>query len=182
MIETIEQLKTKASALSSADRADLAHFLLSSLEPEETGHEDEWKTEIARRLARLAEAPFIKVEASKFTEVGYVGRDVESIIRDLTELAVNMVKAKHLEEVQQKAEHLGEDRLLDLLLPPSGPRATAGFTDSSNESVETSPVAESQEATRSKLRLQLRQGKLDQRSVEIEVKERNLPVGVISNV
>ena len=77
------------------------------------------KTEIARRLARLAEAPFIKVEASKFTEVGYVGRDVESIIRDLTELAVNMVKGKHLEDVQQKAERLGEDRLLELLLPRS---------------------------------------------------------------
>ena len=140
------------------------------------------KTEIARRLARLAEAPFIKVEASKFTEVGYVGRDVESIIRDLTELAVNMVKAKHLEEVEQKAEHLGEERLLDLLLPPAGPRSSAGFTDGSNESGEPSPASESQEATRSKLRLQLRQGKLDHRSVEIEVKERNLPVGVISNV
>ena len=87
------------------------------------------KTEIARRLARLAEAPFIKVEASKFTEVGYVGRDVESIIRDLTELAVNMVKGKHLEDVQQKAERLGEDRLLELLLPPVGPRSTAGSSD-----------------------------------------------------
>ena len=80
------------------------------------------KTEIARRLARLAEAPFIKVEASKFTEVGYVGREVESMIRDLTELAVNMVKGKHLEEVQQKAERLGEERMLELLLPPVGPR------------------------------------------------------------
>jgi ATP-dependent HslUV protease ATP-binding subunit HslU len=141
------------------------------------------KTEIARRLARLAEAPFIKVEASKFTEVGYVGRDVESIIRDLTELAVNMVKAKHLDEVEQKAEHLGEERLLDLLLPPTGPRQTAGFTDSSDEPAEGSVAAsESQEATRSKLRLQLRQGKLDHRSVEIEVKERALPVGVISNI
>ena len=75
------------------------------------------KTEIARRLAKLAEAPFIKVEASKFTEVGYVGRDVESIIRDLTELAINLVKTKHLEDVQEKASRLGEERMLDLLLP-----------------------------------------------------------------
>lgn len=140
------------------------------------------KTEIARRLARLAEAPFIKVEASKFTEVGYVGRDVESIIRDLTELAVNMVKGKHLEDVQQKAERLGEDRLLELLLPPVGPRSAAGFTDETNHAAEASGVAESQESTRSKLRLQLREGKLDQRSVELDVKERSLPVGVISNV
>ncbi len=140
------------------------------------------KTEIARRLARLAEAPFIKVEASKFTEVGYVGRDVESIIRDLTELAVNMVKGKHLEDVQQKAERLGEDRLLELLLPPVGPRSAAGFTDETTQTAEASGAAESQESTRSKLRLQLREGKLDQRSVELDVKERSLPVGVISNV
>ena len=140
------------------------------------------KTEIARRLARLAEAPFIKVEASKFTEVGYVGRDVESIIRDLTELAVNMVKGKHLEDVQQKAERLGEDRLLELLLPPVGPRSTAGFTDELTHAAETSGATESQESTRSKLRLQLREGKLDHRSVELDVKERSLPVGVISNV
>ncbi len=140
------------------------------------------KTEIARRLARLAEAPFIKVEASKFTEVGYVGRDVESIIRDLTELAVNMVKGKHLEDVQQKAERLGEDRLLELLLPPVGSRSTAGFTDEPTHATEASGAAESQESTRSKLRLQLREGKLDHRSVELDVKERSLPVGVISNV
>jgi ATP-dependent HslUV protease ATP-binding subunit HslU len=140
------------------------------------------KTEIARRLARLAEAPFIKVEASKFTEVGYVGRDVESIIRDLTELAVNMVKGKHLEDVQQKAERLGEDRLLELLLPPVGPRNAAGLTDDTTHTAETSAAAESQDSTRSKLRLQLRAGKLDQRSVELDVKERSLPVGVISNV
>lgn len=76
------------------------------------------KTEIARRLAKLADAPFIKVEASKFTEVGYVGRDVESIIRDLTEQAINLVKTKHLDEVQEKASRLGEERLLDVLLPP----------------------------------------------------------------
>lgn len=136
------------------------------------------KTEIARRLAKLAQAPFIKVEASKFTEVGYVGRDVESIIRDLTELAVNMVKTHRLEAVQQKAEQHGEERLLDLLLPPP---SRPGFMEGTSEA--TSPTAhDSHETTRSKLRLQLREGKLDERTVEMEVKERSLPVGVISNV
>ena len=139
------------------------------------------KTEIARRLAKLAEAPFIKVEASKFTEVGYVGRDVESIIRDLTELAISLVKTKHLEEVQGKASRLGEERLLDLLLPgaPSRP-ASPGF-EPSGARADASEPTESPDATRSKLRLQLREGKLDQRSVEVEVKERALPLGVISN-
>ena len=84
------------------------------------------KTEIARRLAKLAQAPFLKIEASKFTEVGYVGRDVESIIRDLTELAVGMVKTAHVEQVQQKAEQLGEERLLDFLLPPTSQKPTLG--------------------------------------------------------
>jgi ATP-dependent HslUV protease ATP-binding subunit HslU len=137
------------------------------------------KTEIARRLAKLAEAPFIKVEASKFTEVGYVGRDVESIIRDLTELAINMVKTQRLASVQQKAEQQGEERLLDLLLPPPPPRP--GFVDSTSEPAAQAPQ-DSHETTRSKLRLQLREGKLDERTVEMEVKERGLPVGVISNV
>jgi ATP-dependent HslUV protease ATP-binding subunit HslU len=137
------------------------------------------KTEIARRLARLAQAPFIKVEASKFTEVGYVGRDVESIIRDLTELAINMVKTHRLETVQQKAQQQGEERLLDLLLPPPPPRP--GFFEGSGESA-GAPPHDSHESTRSKLRLQLREGKLDERTVEMEVKERGLPVGVISNV
>ncbi len=137
------------------------------------------KTEIARRLAKLAEAPFIKVEASKFTEVGYVGRDVESIIRDLTELAINMVKTQRLASVQKKAEQQGEERLLDLLLPPPPPRP--GFVDSTSEPAAQAPQ-DSHETTRSKLRLQLRDGKLDERTVELEVKERSLPVGVISNV
>ena len=138
------------------------------------------KTEIARRLAKLAEAPFIKVEASKFTEVGYVGRDVESIIRDLTELAINLVKTKHLEDVQEKASRLGEERILDLLLPgPPSRSATPGFDHSAQQGEHS--TAESPDATRSKLRLQLREGKLDQRSVEVEVKERALPLGVISN-
>ncbi|GKS63395.1 ATP-dependent protease ATPase subunit HslU [Nitrospira sp.] len=137
------------------------------------------KTEIARRLAKLAEAPFIKVEASKFTEVGYVGRDVESIIRDLTELSINMVKTQRLGSVQQKAEQQAEERLLDLLLPPPPPRP--GFADSTSETP-AQPSPDSHETTRSKLRLQLREGKLDERTVEMDVKERGLPVGVISNV
>lgn len=137
------------------------------------------KTEIARRLAKLAEAPFIKVEASKFTEVGYVGRDVESIIRDLTELSINMVKTQRLGSVQQKAEQQAEERLLDLLLPPPPPRP--GFVESTSETPAHPPL-DSHETTRSKLRLQMREGKLDERTVEMDVKERGLPVGVISNV
>ncbi|MBS0152097.1 MAG: ATP-dependent protease ATPase subunit HslU [Nitrospira sp.] len=137
------------------------------------------KTEIARRLAKLAEAPFIKVEASKFTEVGYVGRDVESIIRDLTELAINMVKTQRLAFVQHKAEQQAEERLLDLLLPPPPPRP--GFVDTTAETA-TQPPPDTNETTRSKLRLQLREGKMDERTVEMEVKERGVPVGVISNV
>jgi ATP-dependent HslUV protease ATP-binding subunit HslU len=136
------------------------------------------KTEIARRLAKLAQAPFIKVEASKFTEVGYVGRDVESIIRDLTELAINMVKTHRLEAVQHKAEQLGEERLLDLLLPSPPPRP--GFMDGAADAA--GPTGhDSYDTTRSKLRLQLREGKLDERTVELEVKERGLPIGVISS-
>jgi len=137
------------------------------------------KTEIARRLAKLAQAPFIKVEASKFTEVGYVGRDVESIIRDLTEQAVSLVKSVHADQVQQKAEQQAEERLLDLLLPPPSSKAPFGMPDEQGQAAPN----ESYEATRSKLRLQLRDGKLDHRSVELEVKERGgLPIGVISNV
>lgn len=137
------------------------------------------KTEIARRLAKLAQAPFIKVEASKFTEVGYVGRDVESVIRDLTELAINMVKTHRLDAVQKKAEQHAEERLLDLLLPQPPPRP--GFTDETSEPAAPA-VSDSYETTRSKLRLKLRDGSLDERSVEMEVKERSVPVGVISNV
>ncbi|HRB82272.1 MAG TPA: AAA family ATPase [Nitrospira sp.] len=126
------------------------------------------KTEIARRLAKLAEAPFIKVEASKFTEVGYVGRDVESIIRDLTELAISLVKTKHLEEVQGKASRHGEERLLDLLLPGAPFRPASPGFEPSGARADTAEPTESPDATRSKLRLQLREGKLDQRSVEVE--------------
>jgi ATP-dependent HslUV protease ATP-binding subunit HslU len=131
------------------------------------------KTEIARRLARLVNAPFLKIEASKFTEVGYVGRDVDSIVRDLTEIGVNMVKAEMSEQVQEKAAAHAEERLLDLLLPP--PRTT-GFEP---------PTAEQQEqhaGTREKLRQQLRAGKLDERVVEVDAKEKVMPFGIISNV
>ncbi len=138
------------------------------------------KTEISRRIAKLADAPFIKVEASKFTEVGYVGRDVESIIRDLTEQSVNMVKSAWLERVERKAEDLAEDRLLDLLLPPSQPRSS-GFRDDGGEQDGKASVSAA-ESTRQKLRKQLREGALDKRTVEIEVKERGLPVGIISNI
>ena len=140
------------------------------------------KTEISRRLAKLANAPFIKVEASKFTEVGYVGRDVESIIRDLTELSVNMVKTTYLEKVRQKAEEMAEERVLDLLLPPS-PSPTKSLQQETEDTEEKEPEKpDSPDTTRSKLRLQLREGKLNKRSIELEVKERGLPVGIISHV
>ncbi len=139
------------------------------------------KTEISRRLAKLADAPFIKIEASKFTEVGYVGRDVESLIRDLTDLSVNMVKTKYLEKVQQKAEEMAEERVLDLLLPRS-PSIPGTLPEPSNGENDQPEPQESTDTTRMKLRQQLRDGKLNRRSVEIEVKERGLPVGIISNV
>ena len=132
------------------------------------------KTEIARRLAKLAEAPFIKVEASKFTEVGYVGRDVESIIRDLTELAINMVKTKHLEDVKRKPNGLGKSACSISCCPPLRLDLLAPDSIDSSQRAEQSEAPESQDTTRSKLRLQLREGKLDQRSVEMEVKERSV--------
>jgi len=134
------------------------------------------KTEIARRLAKLAGAPFIKVEASKFTEVGYVGRDVESMVRDLTGLAVNMVKAEHMEKVQEKAKAHAEERLLDLLLPP--PRANRRAVSPET----TLEERERYNETREKLRAQLKEGRLDNRYVDIEVKEKVVPFGVISNI
>jgi ATP-dependent HslUV protease ATP-binding subunit HslU len=128
------------------------------------------KTEIARRLAKLAQAPFLKVEASKYTEVGYVGRDVESMIRDLTELAVNMVKAERTEAVRERAEQLAEERLLDLLLPR---RAREPFQSQTLE--EVSPEA-SRQATKEKLRQQLRAGRLDERLIELEVQSQVTPM------
>jgi ATP-dependent HslUV protease ATP-binding subunit HslU len=138
------------------------------------------KTEIARRLAKLTNSPFLKVEASKFTEVGYVGRDVESMIRDLVEIAIDMIREEKLEDVADKAELNAEERLLDLLLPPPAPRETAsgGVTlDSSG-----TEISDSQSRTREKLRQQLREGKLDERMVELDVRERSFPsFEIISN-
>ncbi len=129
------------------------------------------KTEIARRLARLAGCPFVKVEASKYTEVGYVGRDVESMVRDLVEVAIDMVREEKLDEVAERAEQAAEERLLDLLLP-SSPAPTA--IDSTGPGSETQ-TREMAQRTREKLRAQLREGKLDQRMVEVEVRERMTP-------
>jgi len=132
------------------------------------------KTELARRLAKLANSPFLKVEASKFTEVGYVGRDVESMIRDLVEIAIDMVRNERLAEVEEKAEANVEERILDLLLPPQGSR------DSGDEVARA--ANDHAVRTREKLRTQLREHKLDERIVEIEVKERNFPAfEIISN-
>src|SRR5438128_318521 len=124
------------------------------------------KTEIARRLAKLANSPFLKVEASKFTEVGYVGRDVESMIRDLVEISIDMVRNEKLEEVEEKAELNAEERILDLLLPPQ-----QAMREIIEENVKV--VNDQWARTREKLRTQLHDGKLGERMVEIEVKERN---------
>src|SRR5471030_3048747 len=120
------------------------------------------KTEIARRLAKLANSPFLKVEASKFTEVGYVGRDVESMIRDLVEIAIEMVREEKLEDVSDKAELNAEERLLDVLLPPPAPPTTRpGETHTGGLILEgTTSSGDSQSRTREKLRQQLREGKL----------------------
>ncbi|RZU41600.1 ATP-dependent protease ATPase subunit HslU [Edaphobacter modestus] len=147
------------------------------------------KTEIARRLAKLTNSPFLKVEASKFTEVGYVGRDVESIVRDLVEIAIDMVREEKLEEVEDKAELAAEDRLLDLLLPPTPAAVTAAAathepgsnviqlpaaTPESPSETEEKP-GEREQRTREKLRQQFREGKLDERIVEMDVRDRNQP-------
>jgi len=137
------------------------------------------KTEIARRLARLAQSPFIKVEASKFTEVGYVGRDVESMVRDLVELSVDMVREERLEEVHGKAEQSAEERLLDLLLPPQRPGSSgmSSGSDDDYDEPQSAPtgVQDSWQQTREKFREQLRDGRLDHRSVEIDARERAFP-------
>src|SRR5499427_1460636 len=133
------------------------------------------KTEIARRLAKLANSPFLKVEASKFTEVGYVGRDVESMVRDLVEIAIDNVREEKLEDVADKAELNAEERLLDILLPPSPPPAQASTSGGVVIDGGSTALAESSNRTREKLRQQLREGKLDDRMVEIDVRERNFP-------
>ncbi len=125
------------------------------------------KTEIARRLAKLAQSPFIKVEASKYTEVGYVGRDVESMVRDLTELAVDMIREERVAEVREKARQAAEERVLDLLLPPLPPRPD--FDE------QAASIREQANRTREKLREQLRDGRLDQKQVEIDVREKSFP-------
>ena len=135
------------------------------------------KTEIARRLAKLVDAPFIKVEASKYTEVGYVGRDVESMVRDLTALAVDMVKEERTKAVQERARELAEERLLDLLLPVGRVATTPGVEQTSDVGAITSAAE-----TREKLRKRLHEGKLDDRTVELEVKDRGTPmVEIFSN-
>jgi ATP-dependent HslUV protease ATP-binding subunit HslU len=141
------------------------------------------KTEIARRLAKLANSPFLKVEASKFTEVGYVGRDVESMIRDLVEIAIDMVREEKLEDVSDKAELNAEERLLDLLLPPTPPASRTADTTSGGVVLDgTTAVTESHSRTREKLRQQLREGKLDERMVEIETREKSFPAfEIVSN-
>ena len=131
------------------------------------------KTEIARRLARLAQSPFIKVEASKFTEVGYVGRDVESMVRDLVELAVNMVREERLVEVREKARDNAEERLLDLLLPPLQQASPIGRAEGDKSDPEG--PREHVQRTREKFREQLRAGRLDTRVVEVDVHDRSFP-------
>ncbi len=142
------------------------------------------KTEIARRLARLANSPFLKVEASKFTEVGYVGRDVESMIRDLVEISIDMVREEKLEEVADKAEANAEERLLDLLLPRpvGGPVSIPAASDAASAASQPERPSENFTRSREKFRQQLREGRLDDRTVEIDVRERSFPAfEVISN-
>src|SRR6266513_2792595 len=166
-------------------RKKLAHDLAADVIPKNIimiGSTGVGKTEIARRLARMSNSPFLKVEASKFTEVGYVGRDVESMIRDLTEISVDMVRQEKIEEIADKAELNVEERVLDILLPPpkaSGPSSLFDF-DSGETSApmlvpENEPRDENFARTREKLRTQLRSGKLDNRLVEVEVREKSFP-------
>ena len=133
------------------------------------------KTEIARRLAKLANSPFLKVEASKFTEVGYVGRDVESMVRDLVEIAIDNVREEKLEDVADKAEQNAEERLLDILQPPSPTRPEPAATAGGVVIDGSTGLTDSPTRTREKLKQQLREGKLDDRTVEIDVRERNFP-------
>ena len=142
------------------------------------------KTEIARRLSRLTDSPFSKVEASKFTEVGYVGRDVESMVRDLVELTINIFKIRAQEEVQDKAWQIAEERMLDLLLPKSGTQAPARSEESKEVQFElVTSASDETSSTREKLRSMLRKGKLDNRYVDLDVTDRNIPmVEIFSNV
>ena len=142
------------------------------------------KTEIARRLSSLTDSPFTKVEASKFTEVGYVGRDVESMVRDLVELTVNILKAREQEAVKENAWQIAEERMLDLLLPKSDTSQVRKADDTAETRFELlSSGGDESSSTREKLRNMLRQGRLDQRYVDLEVSERSMPVvEIFSNV
>ena len=131
------------------------------------------KTEIARRLAKLANAPFIKVEATKFTEVGYVGREVDSIIRDLADMAVKMTRVEEMEKVKQRAEDRAEDRILDILLPPA---REMGFAVGAEET----PVTSSEGSTRQRFRKKLREGELNDKEIEIDVNAANMGVEIIA--
>ena len=133
------------------------------------------KTEIARRLARLTNSPFLKVEASRFTEVGYVGRDVESMVRDLVEVSIDMVREEKVDEIAEKAEQNAEERLLDLLLPPPSLARKTEKTSGENDAARAPAAAEQFQRTREKLRAQLREGKLDEREVEVEMRDRSMP-------
>jgi ATP-dependent HslUV protease ATP-binding subunit HslU len=140
------------------------------------------KTEIARRLAKLANSPFMKVEASKFTEVGYVGRDVESMIRDLVEISIDMVREEKLEDIAEKAEMNAEERLLDLLLPAVPTSSSSSTSSTTGFQLPSAEENDSQHRTREKLRQQLREGKLDERMVELDVREKGMPsFEIISN-
>ncbi len=142
------------------------------------------KTEIARRLSRLTDSPFSKVEASKFTEVGYVGRDVESMVRDLVELTINTFKVRAQEKVQDKARQIAEERMLDLLLPKSGTQTPARSEESKEVQFElVTSGSDETYSTREKLRSMLRKGKLDNRYVDLDVADRSMPmVEIFSNV
>lgn len=143
------------------------------------------KTEIARRLSRLTDSPFTKVEASKFTEVGYVGRDVESMVRDLVELTINIYKVRAQEAVQDKARQIAEERMLDLLLPKSEPSPPVKKDDAPKD-VQfelVTPGSEESSSTREKLRSMLRKGKLENRYVDLDISDRSMPmVEIFSNV
>ena len=138
------------------------------------------KTEIARRLARLTNSPFLKVEASRFTEVGYVGRDVESMVRDLVEVSIDMVREEKVDEVAEKAEQNAEERLLDLLLPPPSVPRKAEKTSAESDDGRAASLQEQFQRTREKLRAQLREGKLDDREVEVEMRDRTTPLSKLS--
>ena len=133
------------------------------------------KTEIARRLARLTNSPFLKVEASRFTEVGYVGRDVESMVRDLVEVSIDMVREEKVDEVAEKAEQNAEERVLDLLLPPPPLARKTEKPAGDNDDGRAAGTHEQFQRTREKLRAQLREGKLDEREVEVEMRDRSTP-------